>query len=93
MQTIIKAGVGRDGYWQIDDVVEQVKHAIEAFEIAFPNAVGVWIFDHSSNHMAWPADALRAVILNKGDFSIAKDRPAPSRDGMCVRGLCFCYVR
>jgi hypothetical protein len=81
VQAIIKPGANRDGYWQIDDVVEQLDHAIEVFEFAFPGKIAVFGFDHSSNHMAFAADALRASLLKKGDDSTAKDAPVPSRPG------------
>ena len=84
VRKIIKPGANRDGYWTIDDMMLQCETAIDAFESSFPNCVGVFGFDHSSNHMAFPDDALRVSSLIKGDKSNAKDRPAPSRKGWFI---------
>jgi hypothetical protein len=81
---IIKPGKNRDGYWQADQVIAQTARAIDAFEEQFPEAVGVFAFDRSSNHAAFAEDALQATVLRVGDKSTAKDQPKPSRPGWYI---------
>jgi hypothetical protein len=55
------AGANREGYWKSEDMLEQlVKDAIPLFELLHPDCQAVFIFDQSSNHNAYAADALRA---------------------------------
>ena len=63
----------------------QLDHAIDVFERRFPDKIAVFLFDHSSNHCAYPADALRASQLLWGDKSEAKKKPAPSRAGWYMK--------
>ena len=44
----------------------QTKDAIKIFETKFPNGIAVFIFDCSSAHEAYPADALLAHKMNRG---------------------------
>jgi hypothetical protein len=42
---------GKENYWTSEKMVQQVLDvALPVFHIAFPDFVGVWIFDNSSNH-------------------------------------------
>lgn len=68
---IIEPGKNHDGYWQATDILKQLEEkAIPAFEEMHPLARGLFIFDNSTNHGAYAADALVAVAskmnLNSG---------------------------
>lgn len=69
---IIKPGKSHDGYWQATDILKQQleEKAIPAFDEMHPGARGLFIFDNSTNHGAYAADALVAVAskmnLNSG---------------------------
>ena len=62
-------------------MLEQTRHACQAFKVMAPDCVGIFFFDHSSGHAALPPDALNPAVLKMGDISKAKNMPAPSRDG------------
>lgn len=56
---------GKDNYWTSEKMIDQVVNvALPIFRVAFPDFVGVWIFDNSSNHGCFSPDALRAERLN-----------------------------
>lgn len=64
-------------------MLEQLERAINEFETIHDKGkkMALFGFDRSSNHAAYPEDALRASVLLVGDTSAAKVRPAPSRPG------------
>ena len=47
-QKIIYPGSNSDAWWDTEQLLAQVKHAIEVFEKAHPNCVALFIFDQSS---------------------------------------------
>ncbi|KAG2220736.1 hypothetical protein INT45_007348 [Circinella minor] len=65
-QTYFYAGTNREGYWTSKDMIKQLtEDAIPLFEILHPDAQAVFIFDQSSNHNAFPRDALLAHNMPK----------------------------
>ena len=74
-------GAAWDGYFTGEDLIEQVRDSIPAFEAKHPGCIGVFVFDNATNHGTLPADALNVNWLNLNDGSDAKNRPAPSRKG------------
>ena len=62
ISVIIEPGKNHDGYWQATDILKQLEEkAIPAFDQMHPGARGLFIFDNSTNHGAYAADALVAV--------------------------------
>jgi hypothetical protein len=59
-RVLFHAGANRDGYWTSEDMVKQLKDVIPLFEELHPNCRGVFLFDQSSNHNAYPNNALVA---------------------------------
>src|SRR6266516_7294827 len=58
---------GKDNYWTSEKMIRQVLDvALPVFRVAFPDFVGVWIFDNSSNHGCFAPNALRVEKLNLG---------------------------
>jgi hypothetical protein len=61
---IIHPGKNGDAWWDMPQLLTQIKHAIPTFEYLYPSAVGVWIFDCSSAHEALSDDALNVKNMN-----------------------------
>ena len=57
-------GVAHNGYWTNAHVLEQVKIAVKIFEIKHPGKIGLFLFDNSTGHNAYAADALIAHHTN-----------------------------
>lgn len=67
-QEIIFPGGGTNvAYWDHEQLLAQVKHAIQIFEKAHPHCQALFIFDQSSAHASLPPDALRAFEMNKSN--------------------------
>ena len=61
----LQPGKDREGYWTSEHLIEQVKtKSIPIFETLFPNCIGLFAFDNSSNHAAFLPDALVANKMN-----------------------------
>lgn len=57
-------GKQRQGYWTSAHLIKQLDRAISIFNVSYPGARGVWIFDWSSNHHCFASDALQATQMN-----------------------------
>jgi hypothetical protein len=64
---IIYPGSNGDPWWDTDQLLIQIKHAIQVFEKAHPNCVALFVFDQSSAHASLGPDALKASEMNKSD--------------------------
>lgn len=51
---------GGDKWWGTDDLLAQVRKAVDIFEDAHPGRKGVWLFDNATSHKAMAPDALIA---------------------------------
>ncbi|GBC21156.2 hypothetical protein RIR_jg24235.t1 [Rhizophagus irregularis DAOM 181602=DAOM 197198] len=61
----LEPGKDREGYWTAENVIEQIKiKAIPIFEVLYPNCIGIFAFDNSSNHAIFAKDALVAKKMN-----------------------------
>ncbi|KAF9455341.1 hypothetical protein BDZ94DRAFT_1370850, partial [Collybia nuda] len=77
----IEPSANYDPWWDMPQLITQTKNAIEIFEVKYPNGVGVFIFDCSSAHEAFAADALLAHKMNRGSGGkqpIMRDTVIPS---------------
>ena len=63
----IYPGTNGDAWWDCEQLLEQMKDAIDIFEAAHPNKQSLFIFDQSSAHASLPPDALKAFEMNKSD--------------------------
>ncbi|KDN36668.1 hypothetical protein RSAG8_10666, partial [Rhizoctonia solani AG-8 WAC10335] len=61
---IIYPGKSLDPYWDMPQLVEQIKDAIKIFEIKFPDAQMLLFVDQSSAHNAYASNALNARKMN-----------------------------
>jgi hypothetical protein len=67
-RTLFYAGTNRDGYWTYEHLVNQLEEqAIPIFRSLHPDCKGLFIFDQSSNHTAYSADALVASRMTLND--------------------------
>ena len=64
---IIYPGANHDGYWDNDDLIDQLKAAIPIFEALHPGKQALFAFDNSTNHRRKADNALVANRLNLGD--------------------------
>lgn len=61
----LKIGKNADGYWKSEHVLDQViERAIPIFEITHPGCQALFLFDQSTVHSKWAADALRVNNMN-----------------------------
>ncbi|CAK5264192.1 unnamed protein product, partial [Mycena citricolor] len=63
---IIYPGANYEPWWDMPQLIAQVKDAIQIFNAKFPNGIAVFIFDCSSAHEAYASDALLAHKMNRG---------------------------
>jgi hypothetical protein len=60
---IIFPGSDGDPWWDTKQLIEQIKHAIEIFELAHHGKQALFIFDQSSAHASLAPDALKVSVL------------------------------
>jgi len=61
----LQPGKNQDGYWTNEHLINQIQiKVIPIFEILFPNCIGLFAFDNSSNHAAFKSNALVANKMN-----------------------------
>lgn len=59
-------GVSHKGYWVNAHMLAQLKFTIKIFESTHPGKQGLFLFDNSTGHNAYPEDALLAHKTNSG---------------------------
>ena len=62
-QKIIYFGSNGDPWWDTEQLMAQIRSAIEIFKAAHHNCQALFIFDQSSAHALLPPDALRAFKM------------------------------
>jgi hypothetical protein len=63
-QKIIYPGKGSDNWWNLKQLIEQIKITIPIFKITHPNRIGIFVFDRSSAHEGFAEDALNINHMN-----------------------------
>ena len=61
---IIYPGKGFDAWWDLSQLIDQIKITIQIFELTHPNCVAVFTFDRSSAHEGFAEDALNVNNMN-----------------------------
>ena len=54
----------KEGYFNNDHLLQQVKHTIDIFERVHPNALGLFLFDNAPSHKKVADDALNVDKMN-----------------------------
>ena len=84
-------GANGDAWWDLTQLLKQIKNALSIFEEAHPGCRALFIFDQSSAHASLGPDALCAFDMNKsngGKQRKQKDTTIPmSNPEPCYRGL------
>ena len=87
ISVIIEPGKNHDGYWQATDILKQLEEkAIPVFRQMHPEARGLFVFDNSTNHGAYAADSLVAVVSSKMNLGPGGKFPV-MRSATFVNGL------
>jgi hypothetical protein len=99
---IIYPGKGFDAWWDLTQLIDQVKHTITIFEHTHPDCVAIFIFDQSSAHEGFAENALNVNNINVGIrkkqrklhntvIPLSNPEPAPSEEDTCsqVQKMCF----
>src|SRR5882724_1386322 len=63
-RTIIYPGKNPDAWWDMAQLLTQIKDTIPIFEYLHPGAIGIWVFDCSLAHEALANDALNIKNMN-----------------------------
>ena len=61
---IIYPGKGFDAWWDLKQLIEQVRITISIFEYTHPSCIGIFVFDRSSAHEGFAEDALNVNSMN-----------------------------
>lgn len=54
---------GQGTWWGSEQLLQQVKKAVQVFRKAHPNCIGIWLFDNAASHGAFSSDALLASSI------------------------------
>src|SRR5260221_12648784 len=65
-QKITYPGKGFDAWWDLAQLINQVKHTITIFEHTHPDYVAIFVFDRSSAHEGFAENALNVNNMNVG---------------------------
>jgi len=63
-QKITYPGKGFDAWWDLKQLIEQVRVVIKVFEYTHPGCVGVFMFDRSSTYGGFTEDTLNVNSIN-----------------------------
>jgi hypothetical protein len=65
-RTIIYLGKASGGsWWDLNQLIDQVKIMISIFQVTHPNCIGIFVFDRSSAHEGFAENALNVNVMNK----------------------------
>jgi len=85
-RVLFKAGKNRDGYFDNDDLIQQVDHAIDIFEGKTNGfATGLFVFDNAPSHQKRALDALSARKMTKNPHKTWRHH----KDGPRMRSTVF----
>ena len=63
-RAIIYPGKGFDAWWDLKQLIEQIKNTISIFKLTHPDCTAVFVFDRSSAHEGFAEDALNINRMN-----------------------------
>jgi hypothetical protein len=84
-QKITYPGKGFDAWWDLTQLIDQIKITIKVFEFTHPNCIGVFSFDRSSAHEGFAEDEYqpwqKAEKAAQHDYPIQQPRSSTWRRG------------
>jgi len=85
----LKIGAEYEGYWNSENFLEQIAHAIKIAKIKYSSELHnvLWFFDHSSGHTAFPDDALNINCMN-----VKQGGKQPKMHDTKYNGKVYCMV-
>eukprot|EP00734_Pompholyxophrys_sp_LG126_P000255 Pompholyxophrys_sp_v1_NODE_73_length_2430_cov_9.351579.p1 type:complete len:590 gc:universal NODE_73_length_2430_cov_9.351579:2280-511(-) len=60
----IEVGKNKDGHWDSERFINQMKDSIDILEYLYPDVEAVFLLDHSGGHTKKPDDGLNAHVMN-----------------------------
>ena len=54
----------KEGYFNNDIFIDQVKHAFDIFDRKSPGITGIFLFDNAPSHRKYPPDGLNVANMN-----------------------------
>lgn len=101
-QKITYPGKGFDPWWDLPQLINQLKHTIKVFDHTHPDCVTVFVFDRSSAHGGFAENALNIHNMNVNHggkqrklrntvIPLSNPGPAPGEEDMRgrVQNMCF----
>ena len=55
---------GHDAWWDLTQLIDQIKITVQIFEITHPNCIGIFVFDWSCAHEGFAENALNVNNMN-----------------------------
>jgi hypothetical protein len=99
---IIYPGKGFDAWWDLPQLIKQLKVMIKIFELTHPNCIAVFMFDRSSAHEGFAEDVLNINKMNVKPahkqsklhdtiIPFSNPDPAPDEEDTCgqIQHMCF----
>ena len=93
---------GFDAWWDLAQLIEQLKHTIKVFEHTHPDLVAMFVFDRSSAHEGFAENALNVNNMNVGHgkkqrklrdtvIPLCNPEPKPGEEDMRSRVQKMCF--
>jgi hypothetical protein len=99
---IVYPGKGFDAWWDLSQLIGQIRSTISIFKYSHPNCVAVFVFDWSSAYEGFAKDALNINNMNVNPggrqrklrdtvIPLNNPGPAPGEEDTCgrVQHMCF----
>ncbi|KAF9441984.1 hypothetical protein P691DRAFT_623661, partial [Macrolepiota fuliginosa MF-IS2] len=78
---LFRAGKSHDGYFTNDDIIAQVKKAMDILKKYFPHDKHIFVFDNATTHAKQPPTAPAACNMPKGPSKRFRVKVAVIEDG------------
>src|SRR5260221_1510265 len=101
-QKITYPGKGFDAWWDLPQLIKQLKHTINVFDHTHPGCIAIFMFDWSSVHKGFVENALNIHNMNVNPgkkqrklhdtvIPLSNPDPAPGEEDTCgqVQKMCF----
>ncbi|KAJ1305909.1 hypothetical protein OPQ81_010628 [Rhizoctonia solani] len=69
-RVIFRPGINRDGWFNCNRVIKQLKEAVKIVQETYPEYTHVFVYDNAPSHTKRPEDAVSARSMPKGEVAI-----------------------